>query len=192
MEVAVISKTRAAVSERIETQGGKKRTILEYSPPIKRKRRKDAEDEETGGTMNVTTHVEKADKKSSKGKSPKKGEAKEAALKGETVTEDDKEPWTVLVHKSPQPEWLAYDPKTMRPKPLANDEKVVRLVSWNVNGLRALLKEKGVQHEQGSLIARLAAREDFDVLCLQETKLQVRLSNPLHCLLLIYLCSQLF
>jgi exodeoxyribonuclease-3 len=177
-EVAVILKTRAAVSERIETQGGKRRTGSESPPPTKRKRRKGAEDEETGDTVNVTAHVERADKKSSRGKSSKKGEAKEAVLKGAIVTEDDKEPWTVLVHKKPQLEWLAYDPKTMRPKSPANGEKVVRLVSWNVNGLRALLKEKGVQHEQGSLIARLAAREDFDVLCLQETKLQV---NPLQC-----------
>lgn len=137
--------------------------------------------------MNVTAQVEKVDKKSPKvKKSPKTREAKESALKGVTVTEDNKEPWTVLVHKSPKPEWLAYDPKIMRPKPLANGEKVVRLVSWNVNGLRALLKEKGVQHEQGSLIARLAAREDFDVLCLQETKLQVGL-NPLRYLQLCVL-----
>ena len=184
-EVAIISKTRAAVSERIETQGGKKRTGSESSTPTKRKRRKDAEKKETGDTA----QVEKADKKSSKAKSSKNGEAKEAVLKEESVTEDNKEPWTVLVHKSLKPEWVPYDPKTMRPKPPANGEKVVRFVSWNVNGLRALLKEKGIQYEQGSLIARLAAREDFDVLCLQETKLQVT-SNLLHPLVLIYLCSQ--
>ncbi|XP_020237967.1 DNA-(apurinic or apyrimidinic site) lyase, chloroplastic isoform X1 [Cajanus cajan] len=76
------------------------------------------------------------------------------------------EPWTVLAHKKPQKGWIAYNPRTMRPPPLAQDTKFVKLLSWNVNGLRALLKLEGFSALQ------LAQREDFDVLCLQETKLQ--------------------
>lgn len=74
------------------------------------------------------------------------------------------EPWTILAHKKPKPEWIAYNPKTMRPPLPPNGTKTIKLLSWNVNGLRALLKIKG--------LASLA-EEDFDVLCLQETKLQV-------------------
>lgn len=77
------------------------------------------------------------------------------------------EPWTVLAHKKPQKGWIAYNPRYMRPPPLARDTKFVKLLSWNVNGLRALLKLEGFSALQ------LAHREDFDVLCLQETKLQV-------------------
>lgn len=52
----------------------------------------------------------------------------------------------------------------MRPHLPPDGMKTTKLLSWNVNGLRALLKIKG--------LASLAL-EDFDVLCLQETKLQV-------------------
>ncbi|CAJ2673311.1 unnamed protein product [Trifolium pratense] len=76
------------------------------------------------------------------------------------------ETWTVLAHKKPQKHWIAYNPRTMRPPPLSRDTKFVKLLSWNVNGLRALLKLEGFSALQ------LAQREDFDVLCLQETKLQ--------------------
>ncbi|CAJ1967657.1 unnamed protein product [Sphenostylis stenocarpa] len=76
------------------------------------------------------------------------------------------EPWTVLAHKKPQKGWIAYNPKTMRPPTLHKDTKFVKLLSWNVNGLRALLKLEGFSAFQ------LAQREDFDILCLQETKLQ--------------------
>lgn len=83
---------------------------------------------------------------------------------------EKEDPWTVLVHKKVQPEWSAYNPATMRPGPLEKSVCSVKLLSWNVNGLRALLKEKNQVH--GSPILHLAQREDFDVLCLQETKLQ--------------------
>lgn len=76
------------------------------------------------------------------------------------------ETWTVLAHKKPQKDWIAYNPRTMRPPPLSRDTNFVKLLSWNVNGLRALLKLEGFSALQ------LAQREDFDVLCLQETKLQ--------------------
>lgn len=76
------------------------------------------------------------------------------------------EPWTVLTHKKPQKGWIGYDPKTMRPPPIAADTPHMKLLSWNVNGLRALLKLESFS------ALELAQREDFDVLCLQETKLQ--------------------
>jgi exodeoxyribonuclease III len=78
-------------------------------------------------------------------------------------------PWTILTHKKPKPEWIAYNPINMRPPPLSRDkENFIKLLSWNVNGLRALMKSKGFSAIQ------LAQREDFDVLCLQETKIQAR------------------
>ncbi|VVB03015.1 unnamed protein product [Arabis nemorensis] len=78
------------------------------------------------------------------------------------------EPWTVLAHKKPQKDWKPYNPKTMRPPPLPEGTKCVKVMTWNVNGLRALLKLESFSALQ------LAQRENFDVLCLQETKLQVK------------------
>ncbi|KAL7134211.1 hypothetical protein ABFS83_11G011700 [Erythranthe nasuta] len=77
------------------------------------------------------------------------------------------EPWTVLAHKKPQKGWTAYNPKSMRRPPIAADTPHMKLMSWNVNGLRALLKL-----ESSPAFFQLAQRESFDVLCLQETKLQ--------------------
>ncbi|KAI5396538.1 hypothetical protein KIW84_062671 [Lathyrus oleraceus] len=85
-----------------------------------------------------------------------------------TTTTIQTETWAVLAHKKPQKDWIAYNPRTMRPPPLSRDTKFVKLLSWNVNGLRALLKLEGFSALQ------LAQREDFDVLCLQETKLQIK------------------
>ncbi|KAH9679684.1 DNA-(apurinic or apyrimidinic site) endonuclease [Citrus sinensis] len=66
------------------------------------------------------------------------------------------EPWTMLAHKKPQKGWIAYNPRTMRPPPLAEGTKSVKLLSWNVNGLRALLKLEGFS------VLQLAQRENFD------------------------------
>ncbi|XP_057770387.1 DNA-(apurinic or apyrimidinic site) endonuclease, chloroplastic isoform X2 [Salvia miltiorrhiza] len=84
------------------------------------------------------------------------------------------EPWTVLTHKKPQKGWTGYDPKTMRPPPVAADTPHMKFLSWNVNGLRALLKLESFSALQ------LAQREDFDVLCLQETKLQEKDVNAIR------------
>ena len=78
----------------------------------------------------------------------------------------EKEPWTKFAHKRPQKGWVAYNPRIMRPPCLRRDTDFVKLMSWNVKGLRALLKLEGFS------ALELAKREDFDVLCLQETKLQ--------------------
>ncbi|TVU34809.1 hypothetical protein EJB05_16661 [Eragrostis curvula] len=69
---------------------------------------------------------------------------------------DGTEPWTVLVHKKPQAEWIPYNPRTMRPPPLSKGTKAMKILSWNVNGLKALLKTRGFSVEE------LAKREDFD------------------------------
>ncbi|CAM8923283.1 unnamed protein product [Rhodiola kirilowii] len=92
-------------------------------------------------------------------------EMKETSTTNEQVIQlqDQTEPWTILAHKKPKPDWVAYNPKTMRPRLPLNGTKSTKLLSWNVNGLRALLKIKGLSS---------LAQEDFDVLCLQETKLQ--------------------
>ncbi|WOH02553.1 hypothetical protein DCAR_0521942 [Daucus carota subsp. sativus] len=87
------------------------------------------------------------------------------------LIENQFEPWTVLAHKKPQKGWIPYNPRTMRKPRLTADTKHVKLMSWNVNGLRALLKLEGFSALQ------LAQREDFDVLCLQETKLQALIRN---------------
>lgn len=60
----------------------------------------------------------------------------------------------------------------MRPPPLTGSHKALKLMSWNVNGLRGLLKLESL------CIKQLAQREDFDVLCLQETKLQASSTSP--------------
>ncbi|KAL0711147.1 hypothetical protein Bca4012_018125 [Brassica carinata] len=78
------------------------------------------------------------------------------------------EPWTLLAHKKPEEDWKAYNPKTMRPPPLPEGTKSMKIMTWNVNGLRALLKLESFSALQ------LAQRENFDVLCLQETKIQVK------------------
>lgn len=89
-----------------------------------------------------------------------------AAKAGIGLAVDQAEPWTVLVHKKPQPEWIPYNPKIMRPPPLSKDTRALKILSWNVNGLKALVKSRGFS------VHELAQREDFDVLCLQETKMQ--------------------
>ncbi|KAG5052376.1 hypothetical protein JHK87_004574 [Glycine soja] len=66
----------------------------------------------------------------------------------------------------PQKGWISYNPRTVRLPPLAQETKFVKLCPGNVNGLRALLKLEGFPAVQ------LSQREDFDVLCLQDTKLQ--------------------
>ncbi|KAM7530035.1 hypothetical protein LguiB_033445 [Lonicera macranthoides] len=88
------------------------------------------------------------------------------ALDWVDVSETQNEAWTILAHKKPQKGWIPYNPRTVRPPPLTADTKHVKLMSWNVNGLRALLKLEGFSALQ------LAQREGFDVLCLQETKIQ--------------------
>ncbi|KAK9157267.1 hypothetical protein Scep_003841 [Stephania cephalantha] len=74
------------------------------------------------------------------------------------------EPWTMLAHKKPQQGWIPYNPRTMRPPLLADGTKSLKLISWNVNGLKALLK--------ADRFLGFAQKENFDVLCMQETKLQ--------------------
>uniref|UniRef100_A0ACD5VS76 Uncharacterized protein n=2 Tax=Avena sativa TaxID=4498 RepID=A0ACD5VS76_AVESA len=131
---------------------------------------------ETSEVISVTPSKRSRTKqKSTKGTTPKEKSVTTVKLNKTSIqkealvvhgTVDDGEPWTVLVHKKPRPEWIPYNPKVMRPPPLSKDTRAVKILSWNVNGLRALLKSRGFS------IHELAQREDFDVLCLQETKMQ--------------------
>ncbi|BBN16387.1 exodeoxyribonuclease III [Marchantia polymorpha subsp. ruderalis] len=89
------------------------------------------------------------------------------------INGDQKKPWLTLAHKKPQADWVPYNPETMRSASLPSSVKAMKLISWNVNGLRALIKEKDKKTEEG-LLLQLAKEEDFDVLCLQETKLQTK------------------
>lgn len=110
-----------------------------------------------------------AQKKRKVMKSVNNSEIKDGVAAGEDELKFNfEEPWTMLVHKKVQVGWVAYNPSTMRPKPPLEFTNIVRLISWNVNGLRALLKRK----EENKFL-QLAERENFDILCLQETKLQV-------------------
>ncbi|XVE90858.1 hypothetical protein DITRI_Ditri20bG0110000 [Diplodiscus trichospermus] len=88
------------------------------------------------------------------------------AENGVTLPMNQNEPWTIFAHKKPQKGWIAYNPRTMRCPPPTGNTKFIKVLSWNVNGLRALLKLEGFS------ALELAKRENFDVLCLQETKLQ--------------------
>ena len=72
------------------------------------------------------------------------------------------EPWTRLVHSKKSPGWVAYNPRTMRPQPLGDDTEHMKILSYNVNGLRNVVPS----------FSTLAQRENFDVLCLQETHLK--------------------
>ncbi|KAH9679894.1 DNA-(apurinic or apyrimidinic site) endonuclease [Citrus sinensis] len=79
-------------------------------------------------------------------KSPIGDETGEVDAKASVKTDKisvQSEPWTMLAHKKPQKGWIAYNPRTMRPPPLVEGTKSVKLLSWNVNGLRALLKLEG-------------------------------------------------
>ncbi|XWS65710.1 hypothetical protein CRYUN_Cryun05aG0136900 [Craigia yunnanensis] len=89
-----------------------------------------------------------------------------SAENGDTLPVNQNEPWTIFAHKKPQKGWIAYNPRTMRRPPPTGNTKFVKVLSWNVNGLRALLKLEGFS------ALELAKRENLDVLCLQETKLQ--------------------
>uniref|UniRef100_A0A0D3DDC1 Endonuclease/exonuclease/phosphatase domain-containing protein n=1 Tax=Brassica oleracea var. oleracea TaxID=109376 RepID=A0A0D3DDC1_BRAOL len=53
---------------------------------------------------------------------------------------------------------------TMRPPPLPEGTKSVKIMTWNVNGLRALLKLESFSPLQ------LAQRENFDVKDVEEVK----------------------
>ncbi|WOH02751.1 hypothetical protein DCAR_0522140 [Daucus carota subsp. sativus] len=88
------------------------------------------------------------------------------------------EPWTLLTHRNPQHGWAPYNPRTMRNPPLTPHTKHVKILSYNVNGLKRLLEL------DGNYLVQLAQREDFDVLCLQETHLQEKDVEAIKCSLI--------
>ncbi|KAJ0259389.1 DNA-(apurinic or apyrimidinic site) endonuclease [Hirschfeldia incana] len=143
---------------------------------IKRKTRNREESNEDGSEAYGEKKAKQSTEKNVKVKVSSKEEEEASLTISSKVLKTDEvisssnqsEPWTVLAHKKPEKHWKAYNPKTMRPPPLPEGTKSVKIMAWNVNGLRALLKLESFSALQ------LAQREDFDVLCLQETKIQVK------------------
>ena len=65
--------------------------------------------------------------------------------------------------------WEVTDPPLPpRARPLASDVPALRVVSWNVNGIRALLAK------DPDILDRVAREENADVFVLQETKIQAK------------------
>jgi hypothetical protein len=60
----------------------------------------------------------------------------------------------------------------MRPPPLSNDTNSMKILSYIVNGLQAVV-------QSGFSALELAHCENFDVLCLQETHLEASFSVPM-------------
>ena len=70
---------------------------------------------------------------------------------------------------SPVMRWEVTDPPLPpRAPPLASDVPALRVVSWNVNGIRALLEK------DPDVLDRVAREENADVFVLQETKIQAK------------------
>ncbi len=59
----------------------------------------------------------------------------------------------------------------IEPKPLSDDGKYCKIITWNVAGLRGTLKNSP------NILLNLATKHNADIICLQETKLQ---SNHVH------------
>uniref|UniRef100_J3L4Y5 DNA-(apurinic or apyrimidinic site) endonuclease n=1 Tax=Oryza brachyantha TaxID=4533 RepID=J3L4Y5_ORYBR len=157
----VPSKRKGGASVEVEQKIGSSEVISET--PSKRSRTKTK-------SIKGTTHEQKSriNVKQSKTSVQKETLVVQGAVAkaGLGLGVDQEEPWTMLVHKKAQPSWIPYNPKVMRPPPLSKDTKTLKILSWNVNGLKALVKSRGFS------IHQLAQREDFDILCLQETKMQ--------------------
>ncbi|KAL6540672.1 hypothetical protein OROMI_024555 [Orobanche minor] len=114
----------------------------------------------------IVESIEMEDEKSIRAKNKVSSRTTTTKTRARARVDALNEPWTVLTHKKPQKGWTAYNPRSMRPPPISDDTPHTKIMSWNVNGLRALLKLESFSALQ------LAQRENFDVLCLQETKLQ--------------------
>lgn len=91
---------------------------------------------------------------------------------GKVEISQSEESWSHLVHKKAEPDWIAYNPGTMRPPPLKGPFK--KVVGWNVAGLRAVLKL------ERRWLDEIAEKERPDVICLQETKIQVGMVKVLQ------------
>jgi hypothetical protein len=84
---------------------------------------------------------------------------------GKVEISQSTESWTHLVHKKAEEDWKAYDPGNMRPPPPEAPFK--KIVGWNVNGLRAVLRL------ERQWLDEIVEEEKPDIICLQETKIQV-------------------
>ncbi|GAB2295574.1 hypothetical protein Dimus_029735 [Dionaea muscipula] len=120
----------------------------------------------TGKDISIQTSGVSGLKRPKKGKLIAESASKYVEVSGVQESAYENEPWTRFAHKKPQKGWIPYNPRTMRPPPPSCGTKCAKILSWNVNGLRALRRFDGFSATE------FVQREGFDVLCLQETKLQ--------------------
>eukprot|EP00271_Cylindrocystis_brebissonii_P017105 TRINITY_DN4307_c0_g1_i1.p1 TRINITY_DN4307_c0_g1~~TRINITY_DN4307_c0_g1_i1.p1 ORF type:complete len:788 (-),score=141.32 TRINITY_DN4307_c0_g1_i1:925-3288(-) len=74
-----------------------------------------------------------------------KAAATRAALEAQASASQSKEPWTFLVHRKAEAQWVAYNPATMRRTPVPKEGQTLhKLISWNVNGIRRLMVAEGL------------------------------------------------
>ena len=66
---------------------------------------------------------------------------------------------------------------SIQPVPLDSSQRYLKIISWNVNGLKAVISGKK------EIFDRLVSRHNPDILCLQETKLQENLVDEYRNLL---------
>ncbi|KAI3426491.1 hypothetical protein D9Q98_008857 [Chlorella vulgaris] len=109
----------------------------------------------------------------SKAAAPQHGKAKATAAAAAAKSKAAPAKRVAKAKPPPGPAWDA----SMRPQPLAAGTPACRILSWNVAGLRALLKksketDEGTRDELILTPVALAQKEQADVLCLQEIKLQ--------------------
>lgn len=104
-----------------------------------------------------------------KARAPRKGSKADVAAAGTSGAQDGTEPVQAAAPKArrakaPKPEPAPVYSEAMRPA--APSGPTFKMITWNVAGLRALMKKSP------GVFPELVAREAADVLCLQETKLQ--------------------
>ncbi|CAH9113966.1 unnamed protein product [Cuscuta europaea] len=167
----IVQNTLRKNPKRISTKVVERLNLAYEAPQIKRAKRRVKHDCHEGEHIDINEEQQRKGQDFLVESNVVEGKGKEQLkrklfFQSVNLTANHDEPWTIFAHKKPKDGWIAYNPKTLRPPPLTGTAKALKLISWNVNGLRGLLKLDSV------CIKQLAQREEFDVLCLQETKLQ--------------------
>ncbi|VFQ66305.1 unnamed protein product [Cuscuta campestris] len=153
-------------SNKVSTNDAQRANLASEVPPVKRAKKAAKQGHQEGEPSDIKQDQQLLVEPNVVGGKEKVKNKREVILDSANPSVQHNEPWTIFAHKKPKDGWIAYNPKTMRPPPLSGTNNALKLMSWNVNGLRGLLKLESF------CINQLAQREDFDVLCLQETKLQ--------------------
>lgn len=71
---------------------------------------------------------------------------------------------------------------------------MLRVVSWNINGIRSPLQAEEPNHCTTMAMARILDKLDADILCLQETKVtseRSRIQDPYHTFPFLLTCPLL-